>query len=255
MEKQKLSIWRILGYFIIYSFIGYIVETIFALINYNVLESRKSFLYGPFCGIYGLGAVILIIVLRYYKKNNYTLFLGGFLTGSIIEYFVSLIGELAFDARWWDYSEKFLNIEGRICLLYSIFWGILSLLLIRVVNPQVDKFIDFLKAKINKKLIGVLIGVGMAFMIFNVVSSSMAMHLFLMRVAVENNLDIPNKEKTTQKYNKIYGNTKNAELINKYWGNEKMLKAYPNVTIKLDNNEIIWVKDLYPNIKTYIIKF
>lgn len=51
---QRISIWRILVYFMIYSFIGYIVETLFALINYNVLESRKSFLYGPFCGIYGL---------------------------------------------------------------------------------------------------------------------------------------------------------------------------------------------------------
>ena len=252
---QKISFWRMLGYFIIYSFLGYIVETLFALINYNVLESRKSFLYGPFCGIYGLGAVILILVLRYFKKNNYTLFFGGCLTGAIIEYFVSLIGELVFDARWWDYSEKFLNVEGRICLLYSIFWGILSLLLVRVINPQVDKFIDFLKTKIHKKLIGVLISIGMIFMIFNIVSSSVAMHLFLMRVAVENNLDVPNKENTIKEYNKIYGNSKKAELIKKYWGNEKMIKTYPNVTIKLANNEILWVKDFYPEIKTYLLRF
>lgn len=68
MEKQtqKISIWRIFAYFIIYSFVGFVVETLFALINYNVLESRKSFLYGPFCGIYGVGAVVLIIVLKHW---------------------------------------------------------------------------------------------------------------------------------------------------------------------------------------------
>ena len=93
MEKktEKINIWRILIYFIIYSFIGFVVETLFALVNYNVLESRKSFLYGPFCGIYGVGAVVLILVLRLFNKNNYTLFLGGCITGSIIEYIMSFL--------------------------------------------------------------------------------------------------------------------------------------------------------------------
>ena len=145
--NKKISIWRILAYFIIYSFVGYIVETLFALINYNVLESRKSFLYGPFCGIYGLGAVVLILSLKYFKKNNYTLFLGGFLVGGTLEYVISYIGEVMFDARWWDYSDRFLNINGRICLLYSLFWGILALILMRIINPQVDKFIEYIKKK------------------------------------------------------------------------------------------------------------
>ena len=94
MEKQtqKISIWRIFAYFIIYSFVGFVVETLFALINYNVLESRKSFLYGPFCGIYGVGAVVLIIVLKHwFNKNNYTLFFGGCITGSAIEYVMSFL--------------------------------------------------------------------------------------------------------------------------------------------------------------------
>ena len=72
MEKKKqfkilgISIWRILAYFIIYSVVGFIIETLFALIFYNVLESRQSFLYGPFCGIYGVGAVFMILILNKY---------------------------------------------------------------------------------------------------------------------------------------------------------------------------------------------
>ncbi len=81
-KKQKkkeftifgFTIIRLLAYFIIYSIIGFIIETIFGLLTKGVIESRKSFLYGPFCGIYGLGAVIMIIGLQKFKKNNYTLF-------------------------------------------------------------------------------------------------------------------------------------------------------------------------------------
>lgn len=83
IEKEKFtilgfSITRILAYFIVYSILGYIIETIFGLLTKGVIESRKSFLYGPFCGIYGVGAVIMVMGLQKFKKNNYTLFAGGF---------------------------------------------------------------------------------------------------------------------------------------------------------------------------------
>lgn len=62
------TIWRLMAYFIIYSILGYIVETLFGLVTKGVLESRKSFLYGPFCAIYGLGAVVVILGLQKFKK-------------------------------------------------------------------------------------------------------------------------------------------------------------------------------------------
>lgn len=257
MEKktEKINIWRILIYFIIYSFIGFVVETLFALVNYNVLESRKSFLYGPFCGIYGVGAVVLILVLRLFNKNNYTLFLGGCITGSIIEYIMSFLGEILFGVRWWDYSKRFLNINGRICLLYSIFWGVLSLILIRIINPTIDKFIDYIKSKINLRILKILTSIAMILMIFNVIASGIAMELFLIRMSVENNLNIKNKSKIIKQYNKIYGNKQRSELIQKFWGNERMIKTYPNVTLQLENGNVVYIRDLLPNVKTYIYKF
>ena len=116
------TITRILAYFIIYSVIGFIIETIFGLLTKGVVESRKSFLYGPFCGIYGIGAVVMIIGLQKFKKNNYTLFIGGFIIGSIVEYVISLIGEIIFHIKWWDYSDMPFNINGRICIWFSFFW-------------------------------------------------------------------------------------------------------------------------------------
>ena len=116
-----------------------------------MLESRKSFIIGPFCSIYGLGAVIMILALQKFKKNNYTLFFGGFLVGSIIEYVVSLIGEAIFHVVWWDYSDMAFNINGRICVAFSMFWGILAIYLITHFNPKVDKFLEKFSYKQLKK--------------------------------------------------------------------------------------------------------
>ena len=258
MEKntQKTNLWRILTYFIIYSFIGFLVETLFALINYNVLESRKSFLYGPFCGIYGVGAVVLIIVLKHwFNKNNYTLFLGGCITGSVIEYIMSFLGEIFFNARWWDYSNRFLNLNGRICLLYAIFWGILSLILMKIINPYVDKIIDYIQQKVSSKIIKWILSIAMLLMILNIIATGLAVELFLMRISVENNLDIKHKEKAIQVYNEIYQNQIKKDFIYKFWGDKKMITTFPNITITTKTGEIVRVKELLPEIKPYIYKF
>ena len=83
-DNKKFTIFgftiiQILAYFIIYSIIGFIIETLFGMLTKGVIESRQSFLYGPFCGIYGVGAVIMLMGLQRFKKNNYTLFMGGFI--------------------------------------------------------------------------------------------------------------------------------------------------------------------------------
>lgn len=154
---------KIVAYFVIYSFLGFIIETLFGLLTKGVVESRKSFLYGPFCGIYGLGAIVMIISLKRFNKNNYTLFIGGFIVGSIIEYVISLIGEELFHIKWWDYSGMPFNINGRICIGFSLFWGILAIYLMSHLNPKVDKFID----KINPKLLKALAVTATIFFIFD----------------------------------------------------------------------------------------
>ena len=251
-----ISIWRLLAYFIIYSFIGFVIETLFALFMYNVLESRQSFLYGPFCGIYGVGAVIMIMFLnKYFNKNNHILFLGGFIVGSVVEYLISLIGELMLNVRWWDYSNRFLNINGRICLLYSIFWGLLAIYLMRVINPRVDKLINWLKTKININVAKTLTLITTILLFIDCVASGFAISFCLIRKSVENNLNIANKEQTIETYNKIYGNEKLKEFIYKYWNDEKMVLTYPNLTLKLEDGKIMYVKDLTPEIKPYYHKF
>ncbi len=255
MEKKKISIWRILVYFGIYSILGFIIETLFALILYGVVESRKSYLYGPFSGVYGAGAVVLILTLRYFNKNHGTLFLGGCLMGAITEYAINLIGEVVYKARWWDYSDKFLNINGRICLQYTLFWGVLSVIMIRAINPQVDRLIDYIKSKISIKKLKVFVTICTILMIINIYASSVATNLFLMRKIVEYNLDVENKKEIVNDYIKIYGDPRKARFIYKFWGDKKMISTYPNVTIEQRDGTVIYVHDLVPNVKPYIYKF
>ena len=117
--KRKF-IWKILIYFIIYSIAGFFIETIYAIFTKGMLESRQSFLYGPFCIVYGIAAIALVLTLSKYKNNNIKLFFYGMLIGCTVEYLASYIGEVVLHVKWWDYSNDFLNINGRTCLYYAI---------------------------------------------------------------------------------------------------------------------------------------
>lgn len=251
-----ITLWRIVAYFIIYSVAGFIIETIFGVLTKGVLESRKSFLYGPFCSIYGLGAVLMILPLQKFKKNNYTLFAAGFVIGSIIEYFVSLIGELIFHIKWWDYSDQILNLNGRICVLYSLFWGLLAIYLMSDINKKVDKFIDFLKKKISIGILKTAVVLVSIFIVFDLGITAYALQMFTIRIVYDNNLNIANKQYIDEQYEKIYvKDTKQKEYILKYFGDEKMIKTFPNIKIEDVDGNILFYRAYVKGIKPYYYNF
>lgn len=139
------DLMQIILFFIIYSFFGWILESM-----YKTIAQRKwvnsGFLYGPFCPIYGLGAMIMFIFLENYKDKPILLFVVAVIILSVWEYIVGWLLEKIFHAKYWDYSENKFNIHGRICLKNSIFWGILGLIFIHYIHPfiqtQTEKF-DF----------------------------------------------------------------------------------------------------------------
>ena len=194
-----LSVWRIMAYFVIYSVVGYIIETIFGIITKGVWESRQSFLYGPFCAIYGLEASIMIMFLHKYSKNYTRLFIGGFIVGSIVEYLVSWIGELLLGVKWWDYSDMPLNINGRICVYFSIFWGFLALYLIASFNPRIDRLINWIKSKLSVKALETLTTTVTLVLLIDCIVTGIALSFFLIRMVNDYDLNVPNKEIIAQK--------------------------------------------------------
>lgn len=248
------SIWRIFAYFIVYSVVGYVIETIFGLCTKGVIESRKSFLYGPFCSIYGIGAVIMIIFLQYFKKNNNTLFFGGFLIGSIVEYLVSLIGELILHVRWWDYSHMPLNINGRVCVFFSLFWGFLAIYLITYFNPKVDKFIKLIKDKVHNNILKIIIVLTIVLMFLDCVVTGFALKMFFTRLVINYNLELQNVEEYLFDYEELYKNQNVKKVVDKYFNDNIMLKTFPNLKVTGKDGEIIYVSDVFKDITPYYIR-
>lgn len=258
-DKKKftimgLSIWRILVYFIIYSFVGYVIETFYSIMTKGTWESRQSFLYGPFCAIYGLGASIMLIFLYKYSKKYTRLILGGFIIGSITEYMVSWIGELILGVKWWDYSNIPLNINGRICVYFSLFWGFLALYLVASFNPRIDRFIDWVKSKVSLKVLKSATLSVIIILFIDCILSSYAMSFFLIRMVAQNDLNVANKDIIIQKYDEIYGNEKLANFIYKFWGDRKMIRTFPNVKVEDVDGNIIYIDSLLKDIQPYYLK-
>lgn len=258
-ENKKITIlgmeiWEILAYFIVYSIAGFFIETIFAFVRYGVLESRQSFVYGPFCSIYGLGAVIMIMFLQYFKRNRITLFFGGFVIGSITEYLVSLIGELILHVRWWDYSNMPLNVNGRICFYYSIFWGILAIFLMKAIHPKMRKFMAIILKNLKSSSVKSLITAISIFLLVDCIFSAYAINLFRIRMIAQSDLDVANKEQIVQLNERINNSKFHSFFVRYIFNDKKMIKTYPNLKQQELNGDIVYFKDLLPDIKPYLLK-
>ena len=120
--------------FLIYSFIGWLVE----IVNVSWIEKRfvnRGFLLGPYCPIYGVGGLLCYLLLRKYLNDPLALFMMAILIFSLLEYVTSYLMEKLFKARWWDYSDKKYNINGRICLETMIPFGLLGCFAMYILNP------------------------------------------------------------------------------------------------------------------------
>ena len=128
------KIFMAISLFLMYSFLGWIMESIYCMIIDKKFVNR-GFMIGPVCPIYGVGCLLILIFLQKYKNDPASLFCMAVLVCSVLEYFTSYIMEKIFKTRWWDYSQKKFSLNGRICLDISIAFGVLGLLLTYIINP------------------------------------------------------------------------------------------------------------------------
>ena len=124
-------------YFIVYSVAGWLCEDVYVGIGKKKLVNR-GFLYGPYCPIYGFGALIVLYPLMMLGDHPVLVFFGGMVLTSVLEYFTSWIMEKLFHERWWDYSTYRFNINGRVGLLKSVLFGLMSLVVVFLIQPHVE---------------------------------------------------------------------------------------------------------------------
>ena len=132
--------------FLLYSFAGWVMETTWVSWCNKKLVDR-GFLIGPYCPIYGCGAILIILFLKRFSYSPVLLFLSTVVLCGGLEYFASWCMEKVFKARWWDYSNRKFNIKGRVCLRNLIAFGIMGLAVIYIINPYFEIWIEYLDEK------------------------------------------------------------------------------------------------------------
>ena len=128
--------------FFLFSVIGWVIECISCSLWYHKLIFNRGFLIGPYCPVYGLGALYMYTFLGKYSNDALVLFVMAVLGTSIIVYLTSLYMEKVFKARWWDYSKDAFNLNGRVCLRNSLAFGVLGLGFVYYVKPFYDNIMS-----------------------------------------------------------------------------------------------------------------
>ncbi len=123
--------WQLL----LYSFFGFLFEIAFARLIRHPKRDRKCHLILPICPVYGLGALAILLLPEWVKASPVLLYLGGALTATAVEWALAVFYEKAARAPFWDYSALPWNLQGRVCLIFSLFWGLLALPLVYWVEP------------------------------------------------------------------------------------------------------------------------
>lgn len=148
---DSFSMYYLFYCFIIYSFVGWIYESVLVSIKSKAFINR-GFLNGPLIPIYGVGATSVFLCLHLYQNRPILVFILGMMIATILEYITSCLLEKVFHATWWDYNKFRFNFQGRICLPVSLFWGILSVLMMEIFQPNVSILIDRIPRKYGELL-------------------------------------------------------------------------------------------------------
>lgn len=202
--------------FIIYSMIGWLLEVISTYPDTKCFVNR-GFLIGPYCPIYGTCALLMITLLHSFK-NIITLFIMSIIICSIAEYITSYLMEKLFDARWWDYSKYKFNLNGRICMQNSLLFGLLGILLIKIINPYIYNYINSLSINtINIVFYIVLI----IFIVDLIISFNVILKVKKMSLKY---INLDNTKEITEKIKEILNN----KLLTR-----RIIKAFPNIKFNL----------------------
>lgn len=220
MKKKEINFHKIIWYLVLFSILGLFIETIYCYVSTGIWESRKGLILGPFCPIYGIGAAFFIVLLNEYKDSKVKIFIMGAIAGTIFEYICSYILQVMYGSKFWDYSYTTYQINGRISLTYTVFWGALALILIKYLTPQIDKLIDKIHNNPWDKLI-------IIFLILDIGLTILGISVYMNRAK------------------KIYNSEQiNETILDKIFNDEMMSFIFPNLRFTNEVGDTIFVREI-----------
>ncbi len=205
----NIGFYKLVWIFAACCIIGFAVETVWCYLRHGYIESRQSLVWGPLSVAYGMGGVMLSLVLYHFKDAKLlTVFLVSYLVGTVAEYICSLGQEIVFHSVAWDYSNLPLNINGRVCLLYSLFWGVLGVFWVKCFMPATNFIVDKIPLEANH----IVVWAFTAFFVFDcIVSASAAVRMDRRDkgVAASNKIEQALDDKfPDERMHEIYANSK-----------------------------------------------
>ena len=242
---MSINLVEIITYFIIYSFLGWVMESIVRSICEKKIINT-GFLKGPFCPIYGIGATIMFLFLEGFKSKPILLFFIAIFVLTLWEYVVGVFLEKTFNTKYWDYSDHKINLQGRICITNSLCWGILGVLFVKYIHP----FVQEILRKIDTNLINYIVAVLFTIFIVDMITS--IIHVKNMKSTldkIENiNKEIKEKLKEIRKLKKEKGEkVVSTESIQQL---VESLKKKRNKTILHLYKNVYRLKKAFPAINT-----
>lgn len=160
---------KIFWIFIIGSVFGFFAEMLYGAVYTRTIIIRQGLIYGPFIQVYGMGAIAYYLLISKVKEPKEAFF-SGMIMGGILEYICSFLQEILFGTISWDYSNQFLNFNGRTCLLYCFYWGIIAVVFLKIIYPWFER----IEPLIDKKGVRILTIFFALFMTFDITISCMA---------------------------------------------------------------------------------
>lgn len=216
--------------FLIYSIIGYIVEVTSVSLLEKKLVLNRGFLIGPYIPIFGVGAVLMTNLLTRYENDIIVLFIMSTTICTSLEYITSVVMEKIFKLRWWDYSDKSFNINGRVCLSTGILFGLGGVLVIKIINPILYKLVS----QIPKILLIVLaIILGLLFL------SDLVITIYIMTKLKINVSKFEKKDATKVIKQEIKAALKKNTILT-----GRLLKAFPDIS-RINNQNFKNFEDLF----------
>lgn len=149
------SIYQLLFFFFIYAVFGWCLEVIYEAVDQGKFINR-GFLNGPYCPIYGFGVIIVVWFLNPIKENFLVLYIGSVLLTSALEFVTGFVLEKIFHQKWWDYTEEHFNIMGYVCLKFSLLWGVACLIVVKMIHPMIERFVNWIPHTLGVILLIVL---------------------------------------------------------------------------------------------------
>lgn len=211
--------------FFIYSVLGWIMESTYVSIGQKKFVNR-GFLIGPYCPIYGYGSLIMIIYLEQYKDNILTVFILGIAICSFLEYITSYLMEKIFKARWWDYSDRKFNLNGRVCGKNALLFGLGGLIVIYLVHPIIGTLIS----KLNNYLILIL---SIIFFVIYIIDTIVSFNIVNKLKKNLSNVEV--RKDSTQELKNLVSEIINNNINNKTNINifqKRIINAFPDFDIK-----------------------